>query len=213
MLWQTQQVAPGCWAVLCKASEVPAEYLPQQLAVLQGPRQQQSCYQEVSDLLKVETRVCFAGWGCGAHCNHTSRVLPEALPLQTLTLQQTWDTMWLLSKVWDRKIWRGCIIIFLTVAGAKNLVTIFALEPNCSQTSSCVYSVDENYPAFLLCNNHRVRIPRQGIFLYLFYSLLKHASRQVTGKPQIVWLHIWKVPECFLPQSVPWMHSTCLSSW
>jgi len=62
-------------------------------------------------------------------------------------------------------MWRGCIITSLTIAGAKNLVTIFALEPNCSQTLSYVYLVEENYPAFLLCNIHRVRIPRQGIFL------------------------------------------------
>lgn len=71
----------------------------------------------------------------------------------------------MLSKAWDRKTWRGYIIIFLTVAGAKNLVTIFTLEPNCSQTPSYVYSVEENYPAFLLLNNRRVRIPRQSIFL------------------------------------------------
>jgi len=74
------KVVAGHWAVLCKASEVLSEYPPQQLAVLQGPQQQQSCYQEPSDLLEVKTRVGFVGWSCGAHCNHTSRVLPEALP-------------------------------------------------------------------------------------------------------------------------------------
>lgn len=76
-----------------------------------------------------------------------------------------WDIAWLRSKAWDKKTWRGRIIISLTIAGAKNSVTIFALEPNCSQTPSDVYSVEENYPAFQLRNNHRVRIPRQRIFL------------------------------------------------
>lgn len=70
----------------------------------------------------------------------------------------------MLSKAWDRKTWKGCIIIFLSVAGAKNLVTIFALEPNCSQTPSYVYSVEENYPASLLLNNRQGK-NFQSIFL------------------------------------------------
>lgn len=45
------------------------------------------------------------------------------------------------------------MIISLATAGAKNSVTIFVLEPNCSQTASYVYSVEENYPALGLCKS------------------------------------------------------------
>lgn len=85
---------------------------------------------------------------------------------------------------------RARIIISLTTAGAKNSVTIFALEPNCSQTPPDVYSVEENYPAFWLRNGHRVRIPRQRIFLSFILYPLETCFMHVTGKPQSVWLRI-----------------------
>lgn len=88
----------------------------------------------------------------------------------------------MLSKAWDRKMWRGYIIIFLTVASAKNLVTIFAPEPNCSQTPSYVYSVKENYPAFFASPQSQGKNSQTEYFSF-FYSLLKHVSKQVIGKP------------------------------
>lgn len=96
-------------------------------------------------------------WGWHPHfplgCDHSSRVSLEALPAQTFVLWQMGDASQLLSKAWHRKTWRGCIIISLAIAGAKNSVTIFVLEPNCSQTASDVYSVEENYPALGLCKS------------------------------------------------------------
>lgn len=86
-------------------------------------------------------------------CDCTSKVSPEALPAQTSVLWQMGDTSWLLSKAWHKKMWRGYIIIFLATSGAKNSVTIFVLEPNCSQTASDVYSVEENYPVLGLCKS------------------------------------------------------------
>lgn len=72
--------------------------------------------------------------------------LAAALPTQISVPWQMGDASWLLPKAWPRKTWRGCIIISLAIAGAKNSGTIFVLEPNCSQTACDVYSVEENYP-------------------------------------------------------------------
>lgn len=81
-------------------------------------------------------------------CDDSSRV-----SLKPSVLWQMGDASQLLSKAWLRKMWRGSIIISLATAGAKNSVTIFVLEPNCSQTASDVYSVEENYPALGLCKS------------------------------------------------------------
>lgn len=146
-------------------------------------------------------------------CHYSSRVSPEALPAQISVLWQVGDASWLLSKARHRKRWRGCIIIFLTIAGAKNSVTIFIWEPNCSQTASDVYSVEKNYPALGLCKS--LGKNSQTGYFSSFYFIPFWNMCLDKWQANVKWFGCiveWYLNISSLSPAV-WMHSTCPSSW